>query len=577
MAQANVDPNMLDTEITDICDKINQLMKRENDIKSNAHTDVDIVEKDNLLRKIRVERRDLNRQLADLSVQKSLIENNVGGVDDESDEQDEEVDAEEIGAADTQDLDDEKADEYNRLHNLLCRTKADIKSRKDKVESLLKESNDQLLTDSEKRQKDIKIKAQLRSIQEQVNVYKAFNKDIMKICGHNEVETFHENLSEVMDLGNEIACQYEAAKDFEKKVNDSSNYAFIKNLNIQPYEAVGQDRFIRYKAFIDEFKLYVLSRPLKALIKLNHLKACLKGDALDIVKNFNHGDQLQDALTALENAFSKPDFVIAEIYKNLKSLPSVSSFQNVKAIKTQVQTLKVALATLKTLGFEQDFLGDKNVIQNTIILIELEGRIPMHAYNAWMIEKDVLKASGTIPNLENFTNFYEKMSNQQLDAIYIRKQLEELNRSNDANTTTGERKQGGGPKDTPSKKRGKDRINLLSTTMHEEVKNEKSSTAGSKPLKGKFKKQYCAFEKCFGHATAFCLNGTFDSETKMKIAKAQKLCLLCLRQASHKLEECPVKTKICIVCGQMHHRNLHEKSLIMDAIKRKKDEAGSYS
>ena len=133
----------------------------------------------------------------------------------------------------------------------------------------------------------------------------------------------------------------------------------------------------------------------------------------------------------------------------------MSSFQNVKAIKTQVQTLKVALATLKTLGFEQDFLGDKNVLQNTFILIELEGRIPMQAYNAWMIEKDVLKASGTIPNLENFTNFYEKMSNQQLDAIYIRKQLEDLNRSTDANTTPGERKQGGGPKDTPSKNTGR--------------------------------------------------------------------------------------------------------------------------
>ena len=429
MAQANIEPNMLDGQISEVCDKINQLLKRENDIKSNAHTDVDIVEKDNLLRRIRVERRDLNRQLADLSVQKSLMENNVGEVDDDSDEQDEEVDADEIGAADTQDLDDEKADEYNRLHNLLCRTKGDIKIRKEKVESLLKESNDPLLTDSEKRQKDVKIKAQLRGIQEQVNVYKIYNKDVIKICGHAEVETFHDNLSEVIDLANEITCQYEAAKDFEKKVNDSSNYAFIKNLNIQPYEAVGQDRFIRYKAFIDEFKLYVLSRPLKALIKLNHLKACLKGDALDIVENFNHGDQLQDALTALENAFSKPDFVIGEIYKNLKSLPSVSSFQNVKVIKTQVQTLKVALATLKTLGFEQDFLGDKNVLQNTFILIELEGRIPMQAYNAWMIEKDALKASGTIPNLENFTNFYEKILKD-------------------------------GQKDTPGKKRGKDRINI---------------------------------------------------------------------------------------------------------------------
>ena len=107
MAQANIEPNMLDGEISEICDKINQLLKRENDIKSNARTDVDIVEKDNLLRRIRVERRDLNRQLADLSVQKSLMENNVGEVDDDSDEQDEEVDADEIGAADTQDLDDE--------------------------------------------------------------------------------------------------------------------------------------------------------------------------------------------------------------------------------------------------------------------------------------------------------------------------------------------------------------------------------------------------------------------------------------------------------------------------------------
>ena len=82
-----------------------------------------------------------------------------------------------------------------------------------------------------------------------------------------------------------------------------------------------------------------------------------------------------------------PNFVIGEIYKNLKSLPSVSSFQNVKAVRAQVQTLKVVLATLKMLGFEQDFLGDKNILQNTFILFELEEKIPMQAYNAWMIEK----------------------------------------------------------------------------------------------------------------------------------------------------------------------------------------------
>ena len=106
-----------------------------NEILNNARTDVDIAENDNLLRRIRVERRDLNRQLADLYLQWSFIENNVGEEHEhDTDDQDEEEDAEEVGAADTQDLDDDRTDEYNRLHNLLCRTKVDIKARKKKVE-----------------------------------------------------------------------------------------------------------------------------------------------------------------------------------------------------------------------------------------------------------------------------------------------------------------------------------------------------------------------------------------------------------------------------------------------------------
>ena len=139
------------------------------------------------------------------------------------------------------------------------------------MENLLKEANDPLLTDSERSQNDVKIKAQFRSITEQVNVYKMYNKDIIKICGDAEIETFHDDLSEVMYRANEITCQYEAAKDFEKKFNDSSNYAFVKILNIEPYEPIGQDRFIRYKSFIDKYKLYVLSRPLKPLTKLTYL------------------------------------------------------------------------------------------------------------------------------------------------------------------------------------------------------------------------------------------------------------------------------------------------------------------
>ena len=124
----------------------------------------------------------------------------------------------------------------------------------------------------------------------------------------------------------------------------------LVNLNIDTYEPTGEDRFIKYKTFIDEFKLDVQSRPLKPLIKLNHLKSCVKGDAYQLIKSFNHAEQLNGALEALKNTYSKPDFVISEIYKNLTMKQSCTSFKNIKTLKAQVQTLKAALATPKTLG-----------------------------------------------------------------------------------------------------------------------------------------------------------------------------------------------------------------------------------
>ena len=66
----NVDTATLDGNIADVCEKLSELFKREKDIWAKVRTDVDVIEKDNLLRRIRVERRDLNRQLAELSFQK---------------------------------------------------------------------------------------------------------------------------------------------------------------------------------------------------------------------------------------------------------------------------------------------------------------------------------------------------------------------------------------------------------------------------------------------------------------------------------------------------------------------------
>ena len=233
-----------------------------------------------LCRRIRFEKRDLSKQLSEKTVEKALLQNNVEEEDADDDGEDTDDEAEDIiaapGANDALVLPDNRQAEYNRLENMMTRVKNDIIRRKGMVENLLKEDQD-LLTEAEKSMVNVKVKSQIRSITEQVNLYKSYNKDILRICSYLEVEGFANSLSEVLDLSNDVMCTHEASIDKQKRINDSTGISAIKNLSIEKYEPIGEERFIHYTAFMSEFKEYVLSKPLKTVVKLNYLKSCLLG------------------------------------------------------------------------------------------------------------------------------------------------------------------------------------------------------------------------------------------------------------------------------------------------------------
>ena len=72
---------------------------------------------------------------------------------------------------DTEELEATKTAEYNRLVNLCIRTKADIKAKGELAQSILNQ-DPSLLTDTEKRERNIKIHTALKTIHEQVSLYK---------------------------------------------------------------------------------------------------------------------------------------------------------------------------------------------------------------------------------------------------------------------------------------------------------------------------------------------------------------------------------------------------------------------
>ena len=53
--------------------------------------------------------------------------------------------------------------------------------------------------------------------------------------------------------------------------------------------------------------------------------------------------------------------------------------------------LKIAICTLKSMGFEDELLHDAS-LQNTFLLVDVEGRIPIQIYLNWSEEKKLNKS-----------------------------------------------------------------------------------------------------------------------------------------------------------------------------------------
>ena len=63
----------------------------------------------------------------------------------------------------------------------------------------------------------------------------------------------------------------------------------------------------------------------KLQIKLEIFKLSLGGEAFDAIKLYNQGDQLLEALKVLDDRYARNEFIVAEVYNNLKKIIIIPS------------------------------------------------------------------------------------------------------------------------------------------------------------------------------------------------------------------------------------------------------------
>ena len=94
--------------------------------------------------------------------------------------------------------------------------------------------------------------------------------------------------------------------------------------------------------------------------------------------------------------------VIRESLRNLRTMKTVRSINDVKANRNLLSKINTNISTLKCYNF--DLEGDD--IENSSFLIEMEEKMPHIAYTKWEEEKVRIKAEGEEISIERFIKFY---------------------------------------------------------------------------------------------------------------------------------------------------------------------------
>merc|ERR1712240_997909 len=139
-----------------------------------------------------------------------------------------------------------------------------------------------------------------------------------------------------------------------------------------------------------------------------YLKQYTEKEALDLIKNYHHARELTVAFETLDDHYGKPSMVIRESLRNLRTMETVKSINDIRANRNLLSKINTNISTLKCYNF--DLEGDD--IENSSFLIEIEEKIPHIAYTKW--EEEI--------SIEGFIRFYTNLINIEEKAQYVRKQ-----------------------------------------------------------------------------------------------------------------------------------------------------------
>ena len=456
---------------------------------------------------------------------------------------------------------------FTRNFNMFGKYRDAIKSLKDEIKQLMSRDSSEM-TSQQIDERDLVVQAKISTMKTMAKEYEKHYHELTMVGEEKQIKYLIDNFTSVMEIIHGLEAFVKQEEETKKKKLALAKSETLESVKLEKFSGQGENRYLKYYIWYTEFSELVMKKEYSDSVKLKFLKQYTEKEAHDLVKNYHHPQELLVAFEILDEHYGKPSMVIRVSLRNLRTMETVRSINDVKANRNLLSKINTNISTLKCYNF--DLEGDD--IENSSFLIEMEEKIPHLAYTKWEEEKVKIKAEGEEISIEGFIKFYTNLINIEEKAQYIRKQS----------------------KPAEGNKPGFRKTNSYYASMRSPSNDQKKNNLGATPpkkdynrggAKGNFQRQgnaaqtpgngglstprYCIFCETNTHDTGFCKISKYTADYKTQQCQKHNACYMCFKTSEHKANTCP-KIMKCFLCPRMNYFNNHSRQEINDYYKRKK-------
>ena len=213
-------------------------------------------------------------------------------------------------------LDETKESEYYRFLKVADSYREKITDLYNELDEMLYDV-DYSLSEYDRDEKKLEINTKIETLKSLLQEYQKRNNEISLLDSIENVPKHINNLENILDMANKIQARIRASDDKNKQKMALSKSEQLEGMKRTNFNGMGEQKFLNYYSFFQEFNELVVSKPNSDSTKLRHLKQYLEIYALQIIKNYHSGTEFRIAFNALNEEYGHSDMVIRETLKSI--------------------------------------------------------------------------------------------------------------------------------------------------------------------------------------------------------------------------------------------------------------------